>query len=110
MLGNVRSHIKFWPRWSTLFTELSTKWGRDNKITYQHIVQLLNNISTYSLSTDETCDYQNITTGKDGDKNKKKYEYWLRPKHVVQFLKTVNNQIKMPSDKIYTKKDYLLLH
>ena len=37
--GNVRSHIKFLPRWSAFFTLLSTKWGRDKKIRYHQIVQ-----------------------------------------------------------------------
>ena len=31
-LGNVRTHIRFWPRSSTFLTQLAAKWWRDRKL------------------------------------------------------------------------------
>ena len=45
-----------------------------------------------------------MTSRKDGDKNQMISNINYDPKLVVHFLKIINNQIKMASDKTYTKK------
>ena len=66
-LGYVRSHIMFWPRSSSFFTWLSTKWGRDLKsyCTAQHTIKWIKTI--YVRGPTRTV--INVTTRKDSDKN-----------------------------------------